>query len=62
LVVSDLVGLTQCILFLRYVLRETYPWATGIRVHHNVIIHITSSKITIRDIHDTFVRHGFMAQ
>ena len=62
LVVSALVGLTRCILFLRHVLRETYPWATGIRVHHNVTIHTTNNEITTRDIHNTFVHHGFTAQ
>ena len=62
LVVSALAGLVRCVCFLRHMLHETYPWANSVRMHHNVILHITDPRITILDVHNTFVQRGFTVQ
>jgi hypothetical protein len=62
LVVSTLAGLGRCVRFLGHMLHATYPWASSVRVHRNVIMHITDPQITIHDVHDTFVQRGFTVQ
>lgn len=59
LVVRHICGLEQCIQFLRYMIRVTYPWANGVQLPHNVTLHM-SNGVTARDIHDAFVGLGFM--
>ena len=62
LVVSALAGLGRCVRFVKHVLHETYPWANSVRMHRNVIMHITDPVISTQDVHHTFVEHGFTVQ